>query len=493
MGDKITPAKTNQNHLFIFPFFVGIILFYAWLSSAGSGDNSGVTTYYYSYLAEAFLDGNLHLTWQPDPHLLDLDNPYDPVVRAELDKLNVLTPVDFSLYEGKFYLYWGPVPGLLLVPIQFFLRQQAVDDSFMAFAFGIGLFLAQSMLVLTIWNCCYYTLPKWILCISILLAGLIWPVTLLRSFQDHARIYHAAVAAGQFFLTSGLLLAFSAIARPSTPHWRLAAAGLAWALAIGSRHLLVVPIFLMCVITILWIIRTDADFITKIIKVSYLCLPLLAGVAALSWYNWARFGSITETGFSYQLAGVDLQKHSAEIFSSLNIIQNLYNYLFNAPGFTSMFPFVSMLQIREKITLPFYTGPDFYYPQPITGLMYLFPFAVFATIPLIGILLDFSKRNSEIHSSRGRGYELITWVSLNLFFSFAAAFLLVMFFFWAGMRYMSDFLPFLIILSVIGFWQGYQFSAHKFLTNTLYSLSGILLACISILMGVLLAISTIRT
>lgn len=57
----ITPAKTTQNHLFIIPFFVVIILFYAWLSSAGTGEDTGVTSYYYSYLAEAFLDGNLHL------------------------------------------------------------------------------------------------------------------------------------------------------------------------------------------------------------------------------------------------------------------------------------------------------------------------------------------------------------------------------------------------------------------------------------------------
>lgn len=34
-------------------------------------------------------------------------------------------------------------------------------------------------------------------------------------------------------------------------------------------------------------------------------LPLLAGGAALAWYNWARFGSIFEFGIRYQLANVD--------------------------------------------------------------------------------------------------------------------------------------------------------------------------------------------
>ena len=471
---------------------MGIILFYAWLASAGTGESNGVTSYYYSYLAEAFLDGNLHLAWQPDPHLLAMENPYDPVARAELDKLNILTPVDFSLYKGKFYLYWGPVPGLLLAPVQYFLHQQPIDDSFMAFAFGIGLFFAQSMLILTIWDLCYSTLPKWMLAIAILLAGLIWPVSLLRSYQDHARIYQAAIAAGQFFLICGFLMALSAIAKPTISQWKLGLAGFFWALAIGSRHLLIVPIFLMCIITTLWIVRAaEAGFARKAVQVLYLGLPLLLGLAALSWYNWARFGSITETGFSYELAGVNLQKHSAEIFSSSNIIQNLYNYLFNAPGFTSIFPFVTMLRISKIIVLPFYTGTKFYYTEPMTGLLFLFPFAMFAMIPLTKFVLDLFNRNPEANSIKNSGDRLLTWISINLVFSCLAAFSLVMFFFWAGMRYLSDFLPFLIILSIIGFWQGYSFSVQRPLTKTLYILSGIFLAGFSIIMGTLLAISTI--
>lgn len=491
MKYKITPAKTTQNHLFIIPFFVGIILFYAWLSMSGTGENSGVTSYYYSYLADAFLDGNLYLAWQPDPHLLAMDNPYDPQARAELEKLNILTPVDFSLYEGKFYLYWGPVPGLLLAAVQFFPHQSPVDDSFLAFVFGIGIFFAQSMLILTLWDSYFHTLPKWVLCMSIVLAGLTWPIALLRSYIDHARIYQAAIAGGQLFLISGLLMAFTAIARPTTSYWRLASAGLFWALAIGSRNLLVVPIFFMYIITALWITREGVGFVAKTIRLTSLSLPLAVGGAGLGWYNWARFGSITETGFSYALAGINLQKHSSEVFSGLNIIPNLYNYLFSAPGFTSMFPFVSMLQRSKNITLPVYISPGYYYAEPMAGLVYVFPFAVFAIIPLIGLLSDLFKGNPETHSLKGGGHDLIAWLTLNLSISCFASFLLIMCFFWAGMRYLGDFLPLLTVLSLMGFWQGCRLSAHKSLINTLYILSGIILASISIIMGTLLPISTV--
>jgi hypothetical protein len=420
-----------------------------------------------------------------------MDNPYDPLARAEMEKHNILTPVDFSFYKGKFYLYWGPVPGILLAAIQFFLHLPPVDDSFLAFVFGIGIFFAQSMLILTIWDCCFYTLPKRILYVSIFLAGLSWPIALLRSYNGPARIYQAAIAGGQFFLISGLLMAFTAIAKPTVSPWRLALAGLLWVLAIGSRHLLVVPIFFICIITTLWITRADVGLVAKATKVAPLSLPLIVGGVALGWYNWARFGSITETGLSYALAGVNIHKHSTELFSASNTIQNLYNYLFNAPGFTSVFPFVWMLQRSKNITLPLYSSPQYYYAEPMTGLLYLFPFGVFAFIPLIRLLSYLFKGNLETHSLESREHGLITWVSLNLIISCFTAFLFIMFYFWAGMRHLGDFLPLLTILSLMGFWHGYRFSAHKSLINTMYILFGMILASISIIMGSLLAISTV--
>lgn len=489
---KTEPGKSVQNYLFVIPSLLMLILFYAWFSSLGSGGHSGVTTYYYAYLAEAFLNGNLHLSIQPDPNLLAIDNPYNPSARIELEKLGIVTPIDFSLYEGNFYLYWGPVPALILAAIQLFSHQQPIGDFFLAFAFGVGIFLAQSLLLLAVWDHYFRTLPKWTLQLSILLAGLTWPIALLRHDYDHARVYEAAIAGGQFFLISGLLMAFTAVARPSIPNWRLVSAGLLWTLAIGSRHILVAPICLMIILTAFWLIRTKAGFVAITAKFISLGLPLALGVAGLGWYNWARFGSITETGFSYALAGVDIQEHYTELFSGLYIIQNLYNYLFNPPGFMSTFPFVSMLKGGKNLILPFYMGPNFYYAQPITGLLYLFPFAVFAAVPMIALLSNLFKGNPTENLLEGKNHRLLVWITLNLSGSFFIIFWLLMIFFWAGMRYMGDFVPIMAVLSALGFWQGYWFSAQNPLAKNLYILFGIILAGVSIFISSLLAISTVQ-
>jgi hypothetical protein len=221
-----------------------------------------------------------------------------------------------------------------------------------------------------------------------------------------------------------------------------------------------------------------------------LSLPLALIFAGLGWYNWARFDSITETGFSYALAGVDIQKHYTELFSQSYVIQNLYNYLLNPPGLMSKFPFVSMLDGSESPIFPFYTVPEFYYAQPMTGLLYRFPFAVFAIIPLISLLPKLFKGKPAEILLGGNDHSLSGWITLNLSGAFFIAFCLLMVFFWAGMRYLGDFIPPLIVLSALGFWQGYQLLDHKPLVKTFYILSGFILACFSILISTLLAAST---
>lgn len=458
------------------------MLFHAWLASYTHEQNSGRTTYYYSYLAQGFRRGHLYLPLQPDPQLLAMENPYDPVARAELEKKGVVTPVDFSLYDGKLYLYWGPVPGLLLSIVQRFSPQpQPIADFFLAFLFGIGILLAQTLLLSAVWRQHFSELPAWIFYISVLLAGLIWPVALLRHEHNHARIYEAAIAAGQFFLISGLWMSFTAMTKESIPNWRLTWAGFLWVLAIGSRNVLLIPISFVVLVTSIWITRRKSEYSTRITKLIYLILPLVLGGALLAWYNWARFGSISETGYSYQLAGVDLQNHSAELFSGSYVIQNLYNYLLHPPQLMADFPFISMLKGFKNPRL------SFYYAEPMTGVMFMFPFCAFAVLPLFLFRSKRSRANVPENHIDDSHLSSLHWITLSLGGSILLAIFLLITFFWSGMRYAADFLPSLAVLSAIGFWQGFQVFGHK--RN--YRIAGIVLASISILVSSLLAIAAL--
>src|SRR5262245_32215828 len=64
--------------------------------------------YFHELLGDAFAAGQLSLVVQPSPQLLALSDPYDPRNRENIPFLH-----DASLYQGKYYVYWGPFPGLV--------------------------------------------------------------------------------------------------------------------------------------------------------------------------------------------------------------------------------------------------------------------------------------------------------------------------------------------------------------------------------------------
>jgi len=458
-----TSNKTARDNLFVILPLFAVIVFYIWFVGSSS---TGTTTNYYTDLADSFLKGKLYLL-----------------------NIGKDIPIDLSYYNGKFYMYWGPVPALLLAPIQF-LSHARIGDFFLALIFGIGVFLAQSFLLIDVWKRYFSTLPKWTIHVSIFLCGLIAPVFTLRHNTDHARIYEAAIIGGQFFLMGGLLMAFIAITKPAISNLRLAVAGLLWVLAIGTRNALAAPIGLMVLFTAILIIRINTGFIEKIKKLISLGTPLFFGFVGTLWYNWARFDSVTETGFSYALASEDLQAHASELFSRSYIFQNLYNYLLNPPGFLSNFPFVSMIDGSKSPILPFYSVPDFYHAQPATGLLFMFPFAVFSVVPLVAFITGGIRLKSVQNIFDGNDNDLSIWLLLNLGASFLAAFGLLLFFFWVGIRYIGDFVPSLVVLSILGFWQGYKLLEHKKTGKNLYLIIGLILTGISIMVSVLLAIST---
>ena len=474
-------TESLPTQYFILPIVIIVFLIYVWFGSSGKWTTWKSSTFYYDSQARGFLNSDLYLPIEPDPQLLTLPNPYDPSARAGIE-----TPVDISLHNGKYYMYWGPVPALLLTAIYPFYSGQ-IGDFALTFGFVCGIFLLQTLLLYSLWKQYFGRLPRWTLYLSILLMGLAGPLMLLRHNYETARIYEASITGAQLFFVGGLFVSLTALRRSPISNWKLAIAGILWALAIGTRQIVAVPVGFVVLILALWILKINDWSIKKSTQLIPLGLPLAIGFISLGWYNWARFGSITETGLYYQFAGWNLREHYNELFSQVYIFQNLYNYLFNPIEFTSKFPFVFMSQGSETPIFSFYSLPDIYNAQPITGLLYTFPFAIFSAVPLLGLF--FRKRFAQI-SADADDQTRLNLIVLGLGGSSLLAFSLLMLFFWAGMRYWGDASPSLMALSVIGFWQGYKYLADKPLLGGLYITVGVFLASMSILLSTLLAIST---
>ena len=104
------------------------------------GDRSNVW-HQYEFLADGFLHGHTYLSVDPSPQLLALRDPYDPAANAPYRLW------DASLYQGRYYLYYGPAPALVLMApweaiTGHVLPQRLAVAAFAAFGMaGLGLLL----------------------------------------------------------------------------------------------------------------------------------------------------------------------------------------------------------------------------------------------------------------------------------------------------------------------------------------------------------------
>ena len=475
------PDRSTRTDLFTFPALLIVIGIYFWFTSV----SHDLTSRYYSLLATSFRSGELSLPLKPDPALLELPNPYDPAARQ-----GIKVPQDLSLYKGKFYLYWGPAPSLLLAIAGPFLPEK-IGEVYFLFISICGIFLSQFLLIMNLWQRFFQAIPRWMVILSIAVVGLANPVLWLLC---QPKLYEAAIAGAQFFFISGLASAVFALARKPVSNWGLILAGTLWALAVGTRLVMVFPVVFMTLMVIYWVFKTNRPSLPKIVSgLIPLGLPLFMGAAGLSWYNWARFGSILETGFTYQLAGPYLQKHLNELFLPGYIFQNLYNYLLNPFTLQPSFPFLYPVRGIIREILPWQTLPPLYVAQAITGFLCAVPFTVFASVPVVRSVKQFFRKNQAKDSSEESGVISLPWITTSLIGSFAFPFISLLAFFWAAMRYAEDFMPALLLLSIIGFWQGYQILGTTSGKGKMYVTLGVLLAALSVSIAIFLALSNYYT
>jgi hypothetical protein len=151
--------------------FLTVISIYGWFASAGTWITLPESSSYYNQLANAFVHGQVSLEIKVNPQLLALSDPYDYPSRNGIKYL-----WDASLYHGKYYLYWGPIPAIIVAGIKLVLPLD-IGDQIIVFVAAAGLFFFQTLLITTIWMRSFQRLPVWTLLVGILLAGLVTPIT----------------------------------------------------------------------------------------------------------------------------------------------------------------------------------------------------------------------------------------------------------------------------------------------------------------------------
>jgi hypothetical protein len=459
-----------------------VVLVYVWFVSVGYWTTWPKTTHTYDLLATAFQHGQIALEEAPAPALLALPNPYDPAARGAIE-----FPWDASLYGGHYYLYWGPVPALILAGIKFFYASE-IADQYLVFAFLTGAFIFSVVLLLGLWRRYFReSVPVVAALPSVLVVGLAGPATWLLSRPAG---YEVAIGAGQFFLLGGFCLASTALQDITPRKSRLAVAGTCWALAVGSRASTILPVAFVSALTLIWLVLQDSGRAELVRSMASLATPLTIGGAALAWYNWVRFGSMSEFGLRYQLTVLDLHKLYSQTFSLGYVLDNLHSYLTNPFRLQHAFPFLTAL---PPMLMP--AGPASRLPatewEPITGLLVSSPFLILAILPIASLLLNRGRTGAPRKSvNELRAIRSMGWITMCLTGAAALALGFLLLYFYPTMRQLEDVTPMLAVLAVVGCWQGWRSLRGHPLSRTFYVLTASVLGAVSVIVSSLLAVTS---
>jgi hypothetical protein len=285
---------------------------------------------YYGLLTQAFAHGQTHLLIEPDPRLAELENPWGGA--QGIPRVH-----DASYYNGRYYLYFGAGPVILLL-----LPWHLLTGTFLADGAASGLFCTVAVVLMSLlWRRFRSTffphLSPWLSAAIPFLFGIGGYFAFLLHLTEFYQVPIAAALACGFLGAHFIWRAVVATDPGRVALW-FGAASLALGAAVASR-----PNYLWTLLPLgliaLWRMRELRPPRAKTLAIAAATvLPAAAIGLALAWYNYVRFGNPLEFGVHYQFASND--QRFIKLFDLANVRWTLRAYLLEPLHTRWYFPFV---------------------------------------------------------------------------------------------------------------------------------------------------------
>ncbi|MCL2048692.1 MAG: hypothetical protein FWG87_08180 [Defluviitaleaceae bacterium] len=306
-------------------------------------------------MVQAIRQKQLHLPIEVNDGLLNSDRIYDT---PYLNENKVQYKFDHVFFEGRYYSYFGIVPVIF-----FYLPYSIVTGKVFCSAMAtllfsslasIGLFFLYRELILRY----LLKIPFAIYLTGVFCLMSCSNVVFLAAFP---RVYESSIAAGLMLAVWGTFLVIRSV-KTAPAHKQVSDTrfnfialffgALFLALSVGCRPSMMFYSFLVPVIVLPHI------SIKRIKPILVIAVPYLVVASGLMWYNWQRFGSITEFGATYQLTLENL--NVANDISALGFVRRIYNGLYLnfllLPRVLPTFPFIRVGSHESVFPGFFYVG-----------------------------------------------------------------------------------------------------------------------------------------
>ncbi len=371
-------------------FFVILSLINNYSSSEPSKDENSLfelSTPYGMYnkdFVDSLKEGRFYLDFEPSEKFLKLEDPYDVQERSKLQR-EIDYKWDTAYYKGKFYVYFGILPALLVFLPYNLITGEYLKVSVANLGFSILIFILLKEILLKLLSRYFEKIQfKTVIYYLItLLSG-----TLIFYANGMSRFYEIVIIAGLYFVLQGINFILKAMEDEKNRHLNIFFGCLCMALSVACR-----PTDLLASILILpYLIKLFIEYIKqfKSNKLNLLklflsvAIPYIAIGCALMWYNYVRFENVFDFGSKYQLTINNMVKLESR---GASVPMGIFCNLFSVPKFIPDFPFIT----HSNDLATFY---GYYYIENMIG-------GVFAIAPIclsIFFIFKFNKKmkNKEL-------------------------------------------------------------------------------------------------
>lgn len=295
----------------------------------------------YQELAEAMAEGHFYLNYEPSEGLLNAPNPYDTIY---LQANGIDYRADYAYFEGKYYVYFGVVPELLLYLPRYLATGRHMQNYIAVFLFYSGFILSVFALF---WEMVKRWFPKTPFFLYLMISTLTVCAGNYLFVIARPDLYDTPIMAANMFTVMGLWLWIKGRYILSLKGRRICyfLGSFSMALVAGCRPQMLLFSFLA--IPLFWeeVIERRVLFGKKNLwDTVCICLPYLFIAAGIMYYNAARFGSPFDFGATYSLTSNDMTKRSFGLYQT---VLGLWHYFLRPPVVGSDFPYLQGVQISS--------------------------------------------------------------------------------------------------------------------------------------------------
>ena len=332
-------ARGRQKRFVVVLGFTAILLAGAFFSvriNPACRQNLAVHHAQYQELAEALSEGKVSVG-DAEEALLAVKNPYDTIA---LQAAGIGYRADYAYYNGKYYVYFGIVPVLLLYLPYYLLTGGALQNYVAVFVFFAGFIIAAAGFVYELMKRYFKEQPFYLWAVG---TGMLVGSYSMFYLLIRPDLYHVPIIASAMFATGGLWLYLAGLNRPKKAVELYAFGSFCMALTAGCRPQFI--LFAALAVVLFW----ERVFVKRELfskkgwrQTAALVVPYVLIAAGLMAYNAQRFGSPFDFGASYSMTSNDMTHRGTNLE---RILYGIWYFLFEPMQLEGKFPYLQSASI----------------------------------------------------------------------------------------------------------------------------------------------------